>query len=162
MDILWSELSAGFPEGRNLVVVVIRLLAAVLMGAAIGYERETAGKAAGLRTHILVTAGTSVFVLGCLGAGMETDALSRVIQGIVTGIGFVGAGSIIKREAENSIQGVTTSAGIWMAAAIGVTIGLGGLGLALMATSLTLVVLRATLWFEEQAVKEKPKDKQKT
>jgi putative Mg2+ transporter-C (MgtC) family protein len=126
----------------------------MLFGAVIGYERETAGKAAGLRTHILVTTGTTVFVLGCLGAGMHSDALSRVIQGIVTGIGFVGAGSILKKENEENIQGVTTSAGIWMAAAIGVTVGLGGLGLALMATVLTLVVLRATVWLETQNLKK--------
>lgn len=155
MDIFWSELAAGIPDGRQLATIIIRLLAAVLLGAAVGFERETAGKAAGLRTHILVTSGTTVFVLGCLGAGMGSDALSRVIQGIVTGIGFVGAGSILKKESEQSIQGVTTSAGIWMAAAIGVTIGLGGLGLALMATLLSLIVLRATLWFEAGPNKSK-------
>ncbi|CAN5608132.1 hypothetical protein BH18ACI3_BH18ACI3_11450 [soil metagenome] len=154
MDIFWSELSFGIADGRQLGVLLIRLFAAALLGAAIGYERETAGKAAGLRTHVLVTTGTTVFVLGCAGAGMESDALSRVIQGIVTGIGFVGAGSILKRENEQSIQGVTTSAGIWMAAAIGVSVGLGELGLALLATVLALVVLRATLWLEVPDTKE--------
>ena len=104
--------------------------------------------AAGLRTHILVTTGTAVFVLGCMGAGLKEDAISRVIQGIITGIGFVGAGSILKRESKREIQGVTTSAGIWMAAAIGVTVGLGGLGLALIAAALALIVLRATVWFD--------------
>ena len=155
MDIFWSELAAGIPDGRQLVVIIMRLLAATLMGAAIGYERQTAGKAAGLRTHILVTTGTTVFVLCCIGAGMskDSDAISRVIQGIVTGIGFVGAGSILKREDEMDIRGLTTSAGIWMAAAIGVTIGLGGLGLALMATLLSLVVLRVTVWFEDRPEK---------
>jgi putative Mg2+ transporter-C (MgtC) family protein len=148
MEVLWSELSHGIPDARELAVILIRLFAAVLFGAAIGYERETAGKAAGLRTHILVTAGTTVFVLGGIAAGMNanSDAISRVIQGIVTGIGFVGAGSILKREDEQNIQGVTTSAGIWMAAAI---------GLALMATVLTLIVLRATLWFENSTVQKK-------
>ena len=155
MDILWSELAAGIPDGRQLALIILRLSAATLMGAAIGYERQTAGKAAGLRTHILVTTGTTVFVLGCIGAGMnnDSDAISRVIQGIVTGIGFVGAGSILKRENEIDIRGLTTSAGIWMAAAIGVTIGLGGLGLALMATVLSLVVLRVTVWFEDRPEK---------
>ena len=157
MDIFWSELSAGIPDVRQFVILIIRLVAAVLCGAAIGYERETAGKAAGLRTHVLVTAGTTVFVLGCLGAGMGSDALSRVIQGIVTGIGFVGAGSILKKENEENIQGVTTSAGIWMAAAIGVTVGLGELGLALIATGLALVVLRATIWLETQDIKKDQK-----
>ncbi len=152
MDVLWSELTAGFPDGQHFAVIFIRLLAATLLGAAIGYERQKAGKPAGLRTHILVTAGTTVFILGCLGAGIKTnsDAISRVIQGIITGIGFVGAGSILKRETEKNIQGITTSAGIWMTAAIGVTIGLGGLGLAIMATLLTLIVLRVTHWFEGQ------------
>jgi len=156
MEILWSELTAGIPDRRELTIIIIRLLAATFLGAAIGYERETAGKAAGLRTHILVTTGTTVFILGCIGAGMNahSDAISRVIQGIVTGIGFVGAGSILKRENEREIHGVTTSAGIWMAAAIGVTVGLGGLGLAVMATVLTLLVLRATIWFESRAGKE--------
>jgi putative Mg2+ transporter-C (MgtC) family protein len=157
MEILWAELSHGIPDSRELAVIVIRLLAATVLGAAIGYERETAGKAAGLRTHILVTAGTTVFVLGGIAAGMAADSaeISRVIQGIVTGIGFVGAGSILKRESESSIEGVTTSAGIWMAAAIGVTVGLGGLGLALMATVLALLVLRATLWIENRAINQK-------
>ena len=160
MDIFWSELSFGIPDSKQLLIVIIRLTAAVLCGAAIGFERETAGKAAGLRTHILVTAGTTVLVLACLGSGMDSDALSRVIQGVITGIGFVGAGSILKREDEKHdqhIQGVTTSAGIWMAAAIGVSVGLGELGLALMATALALVVLRATIWIENRVTETKPK-----
>ena len=160
MELIWSELTSGFPDAGRFAVISVRLIASALMGAAIGYERETAGKAAGLRTHILVTSGTCVFILGCYGGGMDSDALSRVIQGIITGIGFVGAGSILKRESDSNVEGVTTSAGIWMAAAIGVTTGLGGLGLALMATALTLVVLRATLWIEDNAVKPKTKQNQ--
>ncbi|MEP7148956.1 MAG: MgtC/SapB family protein [Acidobacteriota bacterium] len=152
MDILWSELTGGLPAGTHLTILLLRLVTATLLGAAIGFERQRAGKAAGLRTHILVASGTTVFILACLGAGIKTnsDGISRVIQGIITGIGFVGAGSILKRETGGNIQGVTTSAGIWMTAAIGVTIGLGGLGLAIMATILTLVILRVTVWFEGQ------------
>jgi len=155
MEILWTELTGGIPDGRQFALILIRLFAATMLGAAIGYEREKAGKPAGLRTHILVAAGTTVFILGCLGAGIKTnsDAISRVIQGIITGIGFIGAGSIMKRETDRNIQGITTSAGIWMTAAIGVTIGLGGLGLAIMATFLTLIVLRVTHWFERQTTK---------
>src|SRR5688572_7598661 len=146
MDILWSELTGGIPDSTQLTTILLRLSAATLLGAAIGFERQRAGKAAGLRTHILVTAGTTVFILACLAAGMKenSDGISRVIQGIITGIGFVGAGSILKRETEKNISGVTTSAGIWMTAAIGVTVGLGALGLAIMATILTLVILRVT------------------
>jgi len=160
MDLLWSELTGGIPDQHQFATILIRLLAATLLGAAIGYERERAGKPAGLRTHILVTSGTAVFILGCIGAGMKanSDGVSRVIQGIITGIGFVGAGSIMKRETEKNIQGITTSAGIWMTAAIGVTIGLGGLGLALIATALTLVILRVTLWFETRTTKKRPSE----
>lgn len=150
MEILWSELTAGFPDGQHLAVIIIRLVAAMSFGAAIGFERQRAGKAAGLRTHILVTTGTSVFILACISSGMHTnsDGISRVIQGIITGIGFVGAGSIIKSEVDRRVQGVTTSAGIWMSAAIGVSIGLGLVGLALIATLLSLIILRVTVYFE--------------
>jgi putative Mg2+ transporter-C (MgtC) family protein len=157
MEIFWSELSAGIPDGRQLGVIMIRLIAAVLMGALIGLERETAGRTAGLRTHILVASGTAVLVLATLGAGMgvDSDAMSRVMQGIITGIGFVGAGSILKRAKADEIEGVTTSAAIWMTAAIGVTVGLGGLGLALIATALSLIVLRVLAMFQERVLKEK-------
>ena len=141
MDIFWEELTAGLPDYRQLVHVLIRLIAATLLGAIIGYQREKAGKPAGLRTHILVMLGTTVFVLACSGYGMSSDGLSRVIQGIITGIGFIGAGSILKLSEERNIQGLTTSAGIWMTAAIGVAIGLGSLGVAILSTLLTLIIL---------------------
>lgn len=141
MDILWQELSLGTADWQQFVRVSIRLITAALLGAVIGFEREKAGKAAGLRTHILVTLGTCVFVLAGLGYGMNSDGLSRVIQGIVTGIGFIGAGSILKLNTERDIRGLTTSAGIWIAAAIGVAVGLGELGLALLATFVTVIVL---------------------
>ena len=141
MDIFWQELTYGLPDMRQLAHVVIRMIAAVILGAVIGFEREKASKEAGLRTHILVALGTCVFVLACSGYGMSSDGLSRVIQGIVTGIGFLGAGSILKLNEERDIQGLTTAAGIWMTSAIGVTVGLGTLGLALIATVLTVVIL---------------------
>ena len=141
MDIFWQELTSGLPDTQQLTRVIIRLIAAALLGSIIGYERERAGKAAGLRTHILVTLGTCVFVLACSGFGMSSDGLSRVVQGIVTGIGFIGAGSILKLNEERDIKGLTTSAGIWMTAAIGVAVGLGTLGLALLAAILTIIVL---------------------
>jgi putative Mg2+ transporter-C (MgtC) family protein len=141
MDIIWEELTSGLPDKKQLIHVIIRLIAATLLGGAIGFQRERWGKPAGLRTHILVTLGTTVFVLGCTAHGMSSDGLSRVIQGIVTGIGFIGAGSILKLNEERDIQGLTTASGIWMTAAIGVTIGLGALGLALLGTGLTLIIL---------------------
>ncbi len=89
----------------------------------------------------MVTLRTTVFVLVRSGYGMSSDGLSRVIQGIVTGVGFIGTGSILKLDKEPVIQGLTTTAGIWMTAAIGMTIGLGGLGLALLSTVLALIIL---------------------
>ncbi len=148
MDILWEELSFGMPGSRELTQVILRLLAAVLAGAVVGFERERAGKAAGLRTHILVSLGTCLFVLSGTGYGMSSDGLSRVIQGIVTGIGFIGAGAILKLEDKKDIQGLTTSAGIWMTAAIGVAIGLGEIGLALISAVIAVVVLSLVRFFE--------------
>jgi putative Mg2+ transporter-C (MgtC) family protein len=141
MDILWEELVFGLPDTRALVRIIIRLLASTLLSAVIGYQRESVGKPAGLRTHILVSLGTTAFVLACAEAGMSLDGLSRVIQGIVTGIGFVGAGSILKLSEERDIQGLTTAAGIWMTAAVGVAVGLGMLGVALLSTILALITL---------------------
>jgi putative Mg2+ transporter-C (MgtC) family protein len=148
MDIVWDELLSGLPDAGRLMHVLIRLLAATVLGAVIGIQREKAGKPAGLRTHMLVTVGTAVFVLACSGVGMGQDALSRVIQGIVTGIGFIGAGSILKLDRERDIQGLTTAAGVWMTAAVGVAVGLGSLGVALLSTVFTLVILSFAKRFE--------------
>lgn len=141
MEIIWDELTAGLPDWPQLVHVLIRLISATVLGAIVGYERERARKPAGLRTHILVALGTAVFVLACTGVGMSLDGVSRVIQGIVTGIGFIGAGSILKLNEQRDIQGLTTAAGVWMTAAIGVAVGLGSLGVAILSTLFTLVVL---------------------
>lgn len=148
MDILWQELTFGMPNAEQLTRVIFRLCAATLFGAAIGIERERAGKPAGFRTHILITLGTAVFVIACSGAGLSAEGLSRVIQGIVTGIGFLGAGTILKLNDERDIQGLTTAAGVWMTAAIGVTVGLGSLGLAFLGTVLALIILTFAGFFE--------------
>jgi putative Mg2+ transporter-C (MgtC) family protein len=141
MDPLWHELTNGFPDRERLMIVLVRVFAAVLLGAVVGIERERAGKPAGLRTHMLVSLGTAVVVIGCSDAGMSLDGLSRVIQGIVTGIGFIGAGTILKLNEQREIQGLTTAAGLWMTAAIGVAAGLGILGVALIGTLVTVLIL---------------------
>ena len=153
MDILWQELQYGIPDAKQFAHVMIRLAAATLLGGLIGIQRESIGKPAGLRTHILVCLGTTVLVLACAGAAMSADALSRVIQGIVTGIGFIGAGSILKLNEERDIQGLTTAAGVWMTAAIGVAVGIGSLGLAVIATALTLLVLTFAGPLEDLAIR---------
>jgi putative Mg2+ transporter-C (MgtC) family protein len=141
MDIIWEELTAGLPDARQLTHVLIRLTAATILGAVVGYERERARKPAGLRTHMLVTAGTTVFILACSGAGMSVDGLSRVVQGLVTGIGFIGAGSILKVTDRGDVHGLTTAASVWMTAAIGVAVGLGALGVAMLSTVAALIIL---------------------
>ena len=141
MDPLWHELTNGFPDRQRLIIVLLRVFAAVLLGAVVGIERERAGKPAGLRTHMLVSLGTAVVVIACQDATMSLDGLSRVIQGIVTGIGFIGAGTILKLNEQREIQGLTTAAGLWMTAAIGVAAGLGILGVALIGTLVTVLVL---------------------
>jgi putative Mg2+ transporter-C (MgtC) family protein len=141
IDVFWEELTSGLPDARQLVHVIIRLIAATLLGAVVGIEREWAGKPAGLRTHVLVSLGTAVLVLACAGVGMSLDGVSRVVQGIAAGIGFIGAGAILKVSEERDIQGLTTAAGIWLTAAIGVAVGLGSLGVALLSTVMTLIIL---------------------
>jgi putative Mg2+ transporter-C (MgtC) family protein len=141
MDTIIEELAASLPDARETVRVVVRLLAALLAGGIIGVQRESLGKAAGLRTHILVCMGTALFVLAAVGFDMQQDAMSRVVQGLATGIGFLGAGAILKLQSSREIQGLTTAAGIWMTAAVGVAIGLGQLGTAVIGTLFAWVVL---------------------
>jgi putative Mg2+ transporter-C (MgtC) family protein len=141
MDIILEELFAGMPDTRQLVRIIVRLLAAMLSGAVIGLQREKTGKPAGLRTHMLVSLGAALFVLAPIESGMNLDGLSRVIQGLATGIGFIGGGAILKLHEQREIEGLTTAAGIWMTAAVGVAAGLGRVPLALMSTILTLIIL---------------------
>ena len=148
MDVFWQELTFGVPNSNEWARIIIRLTAAALFGAVIGWQREKVGKPAGLRTHILVMVGTTLFVMTGSVYGMSSEGLSRVIQGIVTGIGFIGAGSILKLDKERDIQGLTTAAGVWMTSAIGVTIGLGSLGLAFLGTVLTIIILTVAGRFE--------------
>lgn len=157
MELLWHELMNGLPDRQRLAVVIIRLVAATVLGAIVGLQRERARKPAGLRTHMLVCLGTTLVVVACSGAGMTTDGLSRVIQGIVTGIGFVGAGSILKLSQEREIKGLTTAAGLWMTAAIGIATGLGSIGLAILGTIFTVMVL--ALEGVEEALEKSRKDR---
>ena len=122
--------------------VLLRLLAAVAVGALIGLERELRHKPVGLRTMALVALSSAMFVLISLGsADGSHDAVSRVIQGVVTGVGFLGAGSIIRGGTEESVQGLTTAASIWLAAAGGIACGLAEWLLVAFGCGLGLLVL---------------------
>jgi putative Mg2+ transporter-C (MgtC) family protein len=142
MEALRAEFS-DVSDPAQLTRIVVRLLLAAALGAVLGYERERRGKAAGMRTHMLVAIGAALFVLVPQQAGMAVADMSRVIQGIVTGVGFLGAGAIIKHAPEHSVQGLTTAAGVWMTAAIGIACGLGREATAVLSTVLALAVLTA-------------------
>ena len=142
MTIIWQELTAGLPDAEQLLRMSLRLIMAMLLGAIIGYERERIKKPAGLRTHMLVSMGSALLVLVPLRAGASLDDTTRVTQGVATGIGFIGAGSILKISEQHQINGLTTAAGIWVTAAIGLAAGLGQIGIAILATLCTWLVLR--------------------
>jgi hypothetical protein len=99
MEMILDELGSGLPDTQQFTRVVIRMLAAALLGAMVGIQRERAGKPAGVRTHMLVSMGAALFVVACLEWGMGSDAMSRVIQGLVTGIGFLSAKDAPERRA---------------------------------------------------------------
>jgi putative Mg2+ transporter-C (MgtC) family protein len=125
MDGWLRELSGELPHGAQVLRIVCRLAMAALLGAVLGHQRERAGKPAGLRTHMLVALGAALFVLAAQEAGMSVEDLSRIIQGLIAGIGFLGAGAILKSAPQADIKGLTSAAGIWLTAAVGVAAGLG-------------------------------------
>lgn len=140
------------PDTRHLIRLIIRLVAAMLLGAVVGIQRERSGKPAGIKTHMLVTLGAALFVLAPIEFGMNMDGLSRVIQGLATGIGFIGGGAILKLHESREIEGLTTAAGIWMTAAVGVVTGLGLLGLAVISTMLTWIILTVVGKYENRII----------
>jgi putative Mg2+ transporter-C (MgtC) family protein len=120
--------------------IVLRILLAAALGAIIGYQRERAGKPAGLRTHVLICVGAALFTIASTyGFGGVGDP-ARVAAGIVTGIGFLGAGAIFHREA-GIVQGLTTAATIWAVAAIGLATGAGLYVISAVTTAVVLIVL---------------------
>jgi putative Mg2+ transporter-C (MgtC) family protein len=132
---------ADVPDIGGIVRIVVRLLIAAILGGILGFERQWHGKDAGLRTHMLVSLGAALFVFIPQQAGMAIADLSRVIQGIASGIGFVGGGAILKLSEERRIEGLTTAAGIWLTAAVGIAAGMGREASAILGTLLALVVL---------------------
>jgi putative Mg2+ transporter-C (MgtC) family protein len=107
------------------LTLIARIAAALAVGAVIGLDRDLRRKPAGVRTHSLVCIGSAAVVLAALDAGGNADAVSRVIQGLVAGVGFLGAGVIIHHHAHHRVEGLTTAASIWMSAGLGAACGLG-------------------------------------
>ncbi|SHF09604.1 putative Mg2+ transporter-C (MgtC) family protein [Thermomonas hydrothermalis] len=128
------------PGASVMLVSSLRLLLAAVLGGAIGYEREKKERSAGLKTHILVSVGSALFVMAPLYAGVSQADNTRVVQGVVSGIGFLGAGAILKLQRDMRVEGLTTAASIWLTSAIGVAAGLGNALLAIIATGVALFV----------------------
>lgn len=133
--------------------VVLRLILAIAVGGLIGLERQIDRKPAGLRTHMLVSLGAAIFVIsGLSGSPIESGDHTRVIQGITTGVGFLGAGEIISRTDRRKVQvrGLTSAAAIWVSAALGVAIGCGLWVVGVAGALLTLFVLWTVKQIEER------------
>ncbi len=128
----------ALPDAGTTTVIVVRLFTALVLGGMLGLERESKGRAAGLKTHMLVSIGSALFVMAPLLMGIAPGDVTRVMQGIVSGIGFLGAGAIIKLERDERIEGLTTAAGIWMVSAVGMA---AGMGMEVMALATTLIAL---------------------
>lgn len=129
------------PNVGELVRLTLRLVLAAFLGGLLGFERQQKGKEAGVRTHMLVALGAALFVLIPKQSGLSDADLTRVLQGLVAGVGFLGAGTIIKGEKDEEVKGLTTAAGIWLTAAIGVAAGLGRETTAVVSTALALGIL---------------------
>lgn len=136
-------------SGLSIVDILVRLFAALVAGALLGLERESQDKPAGLKTHIMVTLGAAGFsliaaeLMATLRAdveSLEADPL-RIIHGVTTGVGFLGAGAIIR--AGGQVHGLTTAASIWVAAAVGVAVGLGFYAVAVGLVVFALIALTA-------------------
>ena len=143
--------------------LILRLAAAIAAGGAIGFERELRDKAAGLRTHILVSIGAATFLLLSAGyaEGHQTEELIvdplRVVGGLIGGIGFLAAGVIIQQR--GNVHGLTTAASLWMTAALGAAAGLGQFPLVGLAVAITLLVLWPIQYFEHNVLEAATKAK---
>ncbi|WP_304620100.1 MgtC/SapB family protein [Paracoccus sediminilitoris] len=143
---IWLTIISEFsdvPDLSTLTRITVRVVLAAVLGGILGLDRERKGRSAGVRTHMLVAVGAALFVLGPLQSGMEIGDLSRVLQGIVQGVGFLGAGAIMVRSAQHQIEGLTTAANIWATAGIGVMAGLGLEATAVLSAFVVLIILAA-------------------
>jgi putative Mg2+ transporter-C (MgtC) family protein len=158
-DSIVSTLAAEFSDLTDpvaLTQLVTRVLLATVLAALVGYERERRGSSAGLRTHMMVGLGVSLLVVASEQSGMDRESVSRVIQGVFAGIGFLGAGAIIKQDASDQVRGLTTAATLWATAAIATAAGLGREGTAIIATLLALPILSLLLRLEKRQAASDP------
>jgi putative Mg2+ transporter-C (MgtC) family protein len=141
MQSLNEQVFYGLGDGWHVVRILARLSVALLFGALLGYEREETHKAAGLRTHMLVAVGSALFILAPIEIGVTAEHLTRVVQGLTAGIGFLGAGAILKLSEQRQIKGLTTAANLWLTVAVGTATGMGLVWPAAYAVLLAVAVL---------------------
>ena len=155
---VWNTVLSEFsdiPDATQITRITLRLLVAAALGGLLGYERESKGKSAGVRTHMLVAIGAALFVLIPQQTGASTADLTRVLQGLIAGVGFLGAGAIILGTKQVETQGLTTAAGIWVTAAIGAAAGMGRESTAVLSTLVALFVLSVVPWIVRDCIKSK-------
>jgi putative Mg2+ transporter-C (MgtC) family protein len=153
VDTLREEFS-DLADASDVTRLLARVLLAVLLAALIGWEREMRGSTAGLRTHMILALGVALIVVAAQQSGMEPEDVSRVIQGVFAGIGFLGAGAIIKQSDSDQVRGLTTAASLWTTAAVATACGLGTELTAIVATVIALIILSVLLGFERRAVRK--------
>jgi len=153
-DALLAEVGHVVPDANTFARVLVRLGFAVLLTSVIGWDRERGRKTAGLRTHLMVAIGSALFVL-ILEDSTGDQAVSRVIQGITAGVGFICGGAILKLESQNKVRGLTTAGSVWFAAAIGVAAGTGKLAAAIGGTIFAWIVL--SLLAKVEIARKEPK-----
>ncbi len=143
---IWATVVKEFsdvPDVSAMTRIMLRLALAAFLGGVLGYERELKRRSAGVRTHMLVAVGSALFIIGPMQSGMPLEDMSRILQGIVQGIGFLGAGAIIVRAKQQLVEGLTTAASIWATAGIGVIAGLGLEATAVLSAAFVLIILAA-------------------
>jgi putative Mg2+ transporter-C (MgtC) family protein len=140
-ELIRDELGWGGQDISPQIRMLLRLLIAALLGGLLGINRQIEHKAAGLRTHMLVSLASALFTVVPLLGGSHLDHVTRVIQGVAAGIGFLGGGTILQLNEQQKVKGLTTAAGIWLAAAVGVSAGAGWFSAATGTTILALIIL---------------------
>ena len=155
----WNTEIFDLPPVEQFIRVSMRLIVASVLGGILGLEREKEGKPAGLRTHMLVSLGAALFTVAPLEAGMSIGDASRVFQGIAAGIGFLGAGTILKLTGEEEIKGLTTAAGLWLTAAIGMAVGAGHLWIPILGVAIAFVILAGVRVLEGRMNRARNKSK---
>ncbi|MFM0175997.1 MgtC/SapB family protein [Paraburkholderia sediminicola] len=156
--VVWATARAEFSDlgsAADVTQVLMRLGLALILGGILGFEREMSRRDAGMRTHMMVSVGAALFVVVPLQAGFSQDNMSRVLQGLVSGVGFLGAGAIIKLSAEREVRGLTTAASLWLSAGVGVAAGLGREATAILSVVIALAILSSARLFKSRESQEK-------